>query len=313
MYKFIKPKIISHVKKLYCSFEHFPGVYMYFWMWRMSVNAAKGTFLIFLFLCAFFMTSFHSSSIVAFSSVIIIAWNERSFVLLGFPRHASLRDRSPESFEPYVTLDSSKFAGQNNVRSSYSFLPKFSLESIPYSPDWVFTWRIFVSQVRCAARRDNMCLLSPSKKFRWRAFLRSFHGNEFLRKVVRKYRIPSCPCNIKKIEFDFASDVLAFLHSSSRIVYFFSEEFRSIYKSCEIRNDSSLSKLHFSVQYDDDKWISFRASAWAQQSILIPSSSFHIFRSKLFPIAVRFSAEILSPYGGFPSQSGFLEFVVSSW
>ena len=30
------------------------------------------------------------------------------FVLLGFPRHASLRDRSPESSEPYVTLDSSK-------------------------------------------------------------------------------------------------------------------------------------------------------------------------------------------------------------
>ena len=28
------------------------------------------------------------------------------FVLLGFPRHASLRDRSPESSEPYVTLDS---------------------------------------------------------------------------------------------------------------------------------------------------------------------------------------------------------------
>ena len=39
---------------------------------------------------------------------------------------------------------------------------------------------------------------------------------------------------------------------------------------------------------------------------------FLFFRSKLFPIAVRFSAEILSPHGGFPSQSGFLESVVSS-
>ena len=34
-----------------------------------------------------------------------------------------------------------------------------------------------------------------------------------------------------------------------------------------------------------------------------------LFRSKLFPIAVRFCAEILSPYGRFPSQSGILEFI----
>ena len=39
---------------------------------------------------------------------------------------------------------------------------------------------------------------------------------------------------------------------------------------------------------------------------------FCFFKSKLFPLALRFSAEILSPYSGFPSQSGFLEFVVSS-
>ena len=40
---------------------------------------------------------------------------------------------------------------------------------------------------------------------------------------------------------------------------------------------------------------------------------FCFFRLELFPDAMRFSAEILSPYGGFPSQSGFLEFVVSPW
>ena len=46
--------------------------------------------------------------------------------------------------------------------------------------------------------------------------------------------------------------------------------------------------------------------------ILIDSlSSFCFFSLKLFPIAMRFSTEIISPYGGFPSQSGFLEFVVS--
>ena len=36
----------------------------------------------------------------------------------------------------------------------------------------------------------------------------------------------------------------------------------------------SARKLNLSVQYDDDKWNSFRASAWAQKSWLIPSSSF---------------------------------------
>ena len=32
-------------------------------------------------------------------------------------------------------------------------------------------------------------------------------------------------------------------------------------------------QLNFSVQHDDDEWNSFRASAWAQKSLLIPSSS----------------------------------------
>ena len=34
-----------------------------------------------LFLCAFFMTSFHSFSIVAFATGLSIAWDERSFCL----------------------------------------------------------------------------------------------------------------------------------------------------------------------------------------------------------------------------------------
>ena len=36
-----------------------------------------------------------------------------------------------------------------------------------------------------------MCLLSPSKKIRWRAFLRSCHRNEFLRKVIIKNSVLS--------------------------------------------------------------------------------------------------------------------------
>ena len=40
---------------------------------------------------------------------------------------------------------------------------------------------------------------------------------------------------------------------------------------------------------------------------------FCFLRLNLFPFAMRFSAELLSPCGGFPSQSGFLEFVASPW
>ena len=66
-----------------------------------------------------------------------------------------------------------------------------------------------VSQIRCAARRDNMCMLSSSEKIRWRASLGSFHRNEFLRRVVIRYRIPSFTCNTKYNCICFASDVLA--------------------------------------------------------------------------------------------------------
>ena len=84
-----------------------------------------------LFLCVFFMTSFHPLSIVAFATGISIVWSEKSLcILLSFPRHASLRNRSPKSSETYFTLDS------RSIRRSYFFLPKFTLESISYVPDF---------------------------------------------------------------------------------------------------------------------------------------------------------------------------------
>ena len=44
------------------------------------------------------------------------AWGARSFAhALDFPRLASLRDRPPESSEPHVTLDFTRFAEQNNI------------------------------------------------------------------------------------------------------------------------------------------------------------------------------------------------------
>ena len=56
------------------------------------------------FVCLF-ITSFHSFSTAAFTSGINIAWGERSFAhTLDFLRQASLKDRSPELSEPFVTL-----------------------------------------------------------------------------------------------------------------------------------------------------------------------------------------------------------------
>ena len=52
----------------------------------------------------------------------LLGMKDLLFILLGFPRHASLRDRSPESYEPYETLDSRSSLDQNHIRSSYFFL-----------------------------------------------------------------------------------------------------------------------------------------------------------------------------------------------
>ena len=91
-----------------------------------------------LFLYDFFMTSFHSSSNVAFSSGINIAWNERSAVCASRFPEACVSER--QISRVFWTIRNSlfpKFAEQNNIRSSYFFLPRFTLESISYSPDFL--------------------------------------------------------------------------------------------------------------------------------------------------------------------------------
>ena len=61
------------------------------------------------------------------------------------------------------------------------------------------------------------------------------------------------------------------------------------------------------------RWMKFFPSFCVSPKILIDSFVICFFRLKLFPIAMRLSAKILSPCVVVPSQSGFLEFVVSSW
>ena len=65
-----------------------------------------------LFLCAFF----------------VLGLKDLSFILLGFPKHASLRDRSPESSEPHVTLDSLSSLTRTTFGVHTSFFPSSHLK-----------------------------------------------------------------------------------------------------------------------------------------------------------------------------------------
>ena len=109
-------------------------------------------------MCAFFMTSFHSFSIVAFASGINIAWVERSFVCASWFPEACLSER--EISRIFWTIRNSRFpmfADHNDIRSSYFFLTKFPLESILYSPDFLrFTWRI-LSHKYAVPRDETTC------------------------------------------------------------------------------------------------------------------------------------------------------------
>ena len=188
---------------------------------QMSINATKWTFLVVVFACLF-TTSFHSFSTASFASGINIAWSERSFThTLGFPRQASRRDRCPELSEPYVTLGSlictyyycvhpfylcvhPRLVEQNNIPSLYFFLPRFTLESISYSPGCRVTRRI-LSHRYAVSRDETTCAKFhlKNKITKWRPFFRSFHRSEFVYYDVMLHRIPSFYCNINTNEFCF--------------------------------------------------------------------------------------------------------------
>ena len=120
-----------------CSREYSPGCTRTFECGGCPSVQQSGLFSTFCFFCAFFMTSFHSFSTVASASGINIAWNERSFAYTSRFPEACVSER--QISRVFWTIRNSrfpKFAEQNNTRSSYFFLPRFSLESISYLPDF---------------------------------------------------------------------------------------------------------------------------------------------------------------------------------
>ena len=167
MYKFIKPKIISHVRKWYCSFELSQVVYKNFW-----ING-----------CPQMQQSGELSEL---------------FVTLGFPiSNFSLCVHTPHScVHP-------RFAEQNNIRILYLFLPRFTLESISYSVNIRVSRRIS-SQRYAVSRDETTCAsLHLKKKIRWRAFFRIYSLERIGDQVVILHWILSFSCNINTNEFCF--------------------------------------------------------------------------------------------------------------
>ena len=142
-----------------------------------------------------------------------------------------------------------------------------------------------------------MCLLSASKRIRWRASSRSFHRNEIRAQSGKNTDFRPFTAISNTIEFVVASNVLAFLQSSS---------VKNRVKQRMILHSARKLNSRFNMMTMND--VTLNGSKTFPSFCVI----FWFFKSKLFPSAVRVSAETHSLYGGFPSQSGFLEFVVSS-
>ena len=85
----------------------FSGMYLYFGCGGCSSMQQSELSLPFVFVCLLCdLLSFFSHCLTFHLELTLFGMKDFLFVLLGFPRHASLRDRSPESSEQYVTLDS---------------------------------------------------------------------------------------------------------------------------------------------------------------------------------------------------------------
>ena len=207
----------------------FSGMYSYFWMWRMSINATKWTFLTFCFCVPSLWPP-----LIPFP-LSFCTWNstwlgvkDLLFVLLGFPRHTSLRDRSPESSEPYVNLDSRRSLTRTTFEVHTFSFPGSHLRA-SHTPLVFFFCLLeeFLSHRYAVPRDETTCAC--------------FHLQRKLSEEI------SWRC------FGFSNPLIA---------------------SCiSFRRSFIQQSMNFTVQYDDDNWNSFRASAWAQNSFLIPSSS----------------------------------------
>ena len=146
------------------------------------------------------------------------------------------------------------------------------------------------------------------KRIKWRASLRSFFSSErILVQSCNKVQNSVLHWNINIIEFVFCLRCFGFspILPPHRVFLLAGVSFNDVnlvkegmilLSACDLNSRINMMTINEVSLNGPKVFPSFCVISW-------------LLRSTLFPVAVRFS----SPYGGFPSQSGFLEFVVSSW
>ena len=149
-----------------CSCEHSQGctrTYVHTWDCSCNIHqdvlvllgvvdvhqCNKVNFPYLLFLCAFLWLPFIPFPL----SPTLLGMKDLLFILLGFPRYASMRDRSPESSEPHVTLDSRSSLIRTTFGVHASFFPGSHLRVSRTPQIFKVTWRILSH--RYAVPRDE--------------------------------------------------------------------------------------------------------------------------------------------------------------
>ena len=256
----------------------------------------SGLSLLYVFVCLLYdLLSFIPFPLSALSSGINIAWDERSFVCASRFPETCVSERQISRF--FWTIRNSRFpkcADQNHIRSSFFFLV------LP----------AFLSHRYAVARDQTTCACFHLLKNRWKSFLEILSSEPILAWSCNKVQnaVPSLQNQYNWICFCLRCLGFSPILLPHRIFLLGGVSFNNL----SLANKQWFSSRHVS-------WTSLfnmrmiNEVSLNRQFLQIFCFTFLVFRSKLFPFAVRFSAEILSLYGGFPSQSGFLEFVVSSW
>ena len=156
----------SNFHKWDCSFEHSQGCTRTFGCGGCPPMQQSGVSLSFIFEC--------------------LLYDLLSFLTSRFP------DRSPESSEPYVTLGFRSSLNGATFGVHTSFFPDSHVRVSRTHRILQGLLEEFLSHRYAVPRDETTCACFHLQR-ELRAFLRSFHWNEFVRKDVIKYRVPSFP------------------------------------------------------------------------------------------------------------------------
>ena len=133
----------------------------------------------------------------------LLGMKDLLFVLLRFTTHASLRDRSPESSEPYVTLDSRSSLSRPTSGVHTTFFPSSHLRVSRTHRVVGLLKEFWLTDTPSLDETSCVSFHLKKKKIRCRDVFRSFHWNEFVYQVVILHRILSFSCNTNTNDFFF--------------------------------------------------------------------------------------------------------------